>query len=83
MKLVVLALLALIATANAANIRTGAEPEKETAEAKEHDTKYSPDLNAHEIATEPEAEKFFNALLRYMLFIALMQQWVGLRLVQF
>ena len=63
MKLVVLALLALIATANAANIRTGAEPEKETAEAKEHDTKYSPDLNAHEIATEPEAEKFFNALL--------------------
>jgi hypothetical protein len=31
MKLVVLALLALIATANAANIRTGAETEKETA----------------------------------------------------
>jgi hypothetical protein len=63
MKLVVIALLALIATEKTANIRPYAQPEKETAEAKEHDTKYSPDLNAHEIATEPEAEKFFNALL--------------------
>ena len=34
MKVALIALLALVATTNAANIRTGAEPE--TAEAKEH-----------------------------------------------
>ena len=61
MKVALIALLALVATTNAANIRTGAEPE--TAEAKEHGSAYSPDLSAHEVATEPEAEKFFNALL--------------------
>ena len=47
MKVALITLLALVATANAANIRTGAEPE--TAEPKEHSSAYSPDLNAHEI----------------------------------
>ena len=66
MKFIVL-LLATIALvigfANAANIRASTGSEETQPEAKEHGTKYSPDLSAHEIATEQEAEVFFQKLI--------------------
>lgn len=56
----------LLSIASAANIRAttgGGNSESEAPEAKEHTTNYSPDLNAHEISTEAEAEAFFQKLI--------------------
>ena len=66
MKLVVLALFfVVVRLSSAANIRRVANvgAEKEVPEAQEHSTKYSPNLGAHEISNEAEAETFFQNLI--------------------